>query len=427
VRDARRKAGAEIDFLQHTGQGLTVVFDDVPSVGTTALAFFVAAGSRDETPGEWGVAHLLEHLLFKGAGQWHARAIARMMDRMGSDINAFTTRNYTCFHARVLNQEALAAYRLLKTMVTDPWILEADVHREKNVVFEEMRESQDDPDDVLDDLLTQALYQDDSFTHDVLGSPGQLHGIDVARIRAFHQRYYRPDFMVLAISGGARDAVLNEAMQDFAAPVARTALPRRRRAPQVRISRTQRVQDWEQVRMGLAIPAPARYADQYASALVTAAILGGQNDSRLWQRLREDEGLVYTVGTQYTADFDFGDMSTYLAIAPEAVDRAMDALKEEFVRLAEVGPTVEELSQTAMALYTVMVMAQETPDARVMRLGRYGLDQVLPWDLDTVAAQLNAVPEDAVAALAASWTRWSDIASAWVGPAPQSPRWVQWG
>lgn len=349
------------------------------------------------------------------------------MDRLGSDINAFTTRDYTCFHARVLNPEAVTAYRLLKAMVTDAWILADDVQREKNVILEEMRESQDDPDDVLEELLTRALYQDDSFTHDVLGTPDHVRRVNVARIRAFYQRYYRPEYMVLAVSGGGRDAVLNEARRDFVGSGVQTALPRQRPAPVLQLTRTHQVQDLEQVRLGLAVSAPARYTTEYATALVATAILGGQNNSRLWQRLREEEGLVYTVGTQYTPDFDFGDMATYLAVAPDNVDRAMDALNEEFVRMAEAGPTHDELTQTCRALYTMLVMAHEDPDTRVMRLGRHGLDQVLPWDFDTVAAKLSEVQGDAVKALTRRWTHWSDVASAWVGPVPQSPRWVEWG
>ena len=147
------EGGSRIDFLEHLPSGLRVAYDDVPSVGTTAMAFFVAVGARDEKTTEWGMAHFLEHLVFKGAGLCNFREIARQMDRLGSEMNAFTTREYTCFYAKVLNGEAEAAYRLLCSLVREPWLKSQDIEREKNVVLEEIKESLDDPDDVVDTLL----------------------------------------------------------------------------------------------------------------------------------------------------------------------------------------------------------------------------------------------------------------------------------
>lgn len=395
---------------------MTVAFDDVASVGTTALAFFIAAGSRDETPQEWGVAHLLEHLVFKGAGDLDHRAIAREMDRLGADINAFTTRDYTCFYARVLDDEALNAYRLLSALVTDPWLKADDLAREQNVVLEEMRESQDDPDEVLDLLLTESLYPDPAFNHDILGTEDSLIAITPPDLRGFFARNYRPSNMVFAISGGARDAVLEAVQHDFRGSLGNSQLPRVRAVPDQRFARKRVAVDWEQLHIGLAVPAPGRYDPGYAAALMTAGILGGQNSSRLWQRLREEEGMVYGVSTQYGPDAEFGEMVTVLSLGPTRVRDALQALSDEVERLSAHGPDPVELERTRTALYTMLVMAQETPDTRVMRLGRCALDGKEPPRLTALREQMQQVDRNAVVEMARRWSVWERVAAAWAGP-----------
>ncbi len=405
-----------IDFLERLPSGLTVVYDDIPSVGTTALAFFIGVGSRDETPSQWGTAHLLEHMLFKGAGTLDQSAIARQMDKLGAEVNAFTTRDYTCFHARVLDSEAITAYRLLKVMVTEPWLRQDDLAREKNVVREEMRESQDDPDDVLDLLLTDALYSDLSYSHDVLGSLQSLDQIEARDLSAFFHQYYRPPRMVFAISGGARQQVLDLISRDFSASPVAEATPVVPFRPSWRFETRQTVADWEQLHIGLAVPAPARSHPSYYGALMAASILGGQNSSRLWQRLREEEGLVYTVGTQYTAEQGFGEMTTYLSVGPRQLVQSLEALGAELGRMGKQEPDAQEMESTRTSLFTILMMALEAPDSRVLRLGRYGLDQILPEPIELVRDRLGQVDAETVQALARRWSDMDQMAKAWAGP-----------
>lgn len=405
-----------IDCLKTLGSGLTVVYDDVPSVGTTALAFFVAVGSRDESPEDFGSAHLLEHLLFKGAGDWDYRAIAREMDHLGADVNAFTTRDYTCFYARVLDASAPRAYRLLATLVTRPWISASDLMREKSVVVEEIRESQDDADDVLDRLLTEASYQDPQYTHDILGTIKTLQGIHSDSLAAFFNRFYRPSNMVFAVSGGACDAVLQLVSLDFSKGAADSQLPHQRSQPHWRATERTLSTPWEQVHWGMAVPAPARYDSGYAAALVTASILAGQNSSRLWQRLREEEGLVYTVSAQYGPEEAFGDLSVYLSLGQGNMDRAARALWDELNQLIDKGPNGDELERTRASLYTMLVMGQETPDQRVMRLGRAGLDRRLAPNLATLKSQLEEVGSEAVRQCAQKFRMPGELATALAGP-----------
>jgi predicted Zn-dependent peptidase len=395
---------------------MTVTYDDVPSVGTTALAFFVGVGSRHESPAEWGHAHLLEHLVFKGAGSRDFRAIAEEMDRLGADVNAFTTREYTCYYARVLDREAVNAYRLLVDLVCEPWLTAQDLEREKNVVLEELRETRDDPDEVVDLLITEALYQDSAYTHDVLGTADTIRAATPESVRRFYQRYYQPNNMVFAVSGGAAPALVDLVSREFAGPTAATRLPLGFSAPASAMGERRLDLDWEQVRLALGVLAPGRYHPDYAATLVFSSILGGQNSSRLWQRLREEEGLVYTVAAQYQPDSGHGDLVISLGLSRENVVHAVQCVREEVERLAQEGPSEAELLHTRNALQTMWVMNQETPDARVMRLGRYALDQVLPPSQGVVQDALNAVSAHDVQEAARPWLRLEHVARAVAGP-----------
>ncbi|MCY0879816.1 MAG: pitrilysin family protein [Firmicutes bacterium] len=409
--------------MTHLASGLTVVYDDVPSVGTTALAFFVGVGSRHELPAQWGHAHLLEHLVFKGAGSRDFRAVAKEMDRLGADVNAFTTRDYTCYYARVLNREAINAYRLLVDLISAPWLRAADLEREKNVVLEELRETRDDPDEVVDLLITEALYDDVAYTHDVLGTPETIQATTTESLTTFYRQHYRSSNMVFAVSGGFAPHLVDMVSQEFSGSSGQTQLPRSDPPPPVKISERRLDADWEQVRLALAVRAPGRYHPAYAATLVFASILGGQNSSRLWQRLREEEGLVYSVSAQYQPESNFGDLVISLALARENVVRAMRCVREEVEQLATNGPSEEELVHTRNALQTMWMMNQEAPDARVMRLGRYALDQVLPPSIDAVQEALSRVSAADVRDAAAVWMSRDEVARVVAGPAAWDLQW----
>lgn len=361
---------------------------------------------------------MLEHLVFKGAGLRDNRTIAAQMDALGGDVNAFTTRDYTCFYAKVLDEKAHDAYQLLADLVSQPWLRGSDLAREKSVVEEEMRESLDDPDDVLDTLLTESLYEGDEYVHDILGSHDSLTAMSELLVQEFHRQYYQPANVVFAVSGGACQDLLEEVAGFRGADAGDGQGPRLRRPPQTRLKTQLANHQWEQVRLGLAGLAPRRYESEYGDALVAASLLGGQNTSRLWQRLREDEGLVYSVSTQYSAETDTGDVVTYLGTESTRLHRALRALYEEMEHLAAHGPSSDELARTVMYLQTLFVMNQETPDARVMRLGRYALD-------DRCAPQVRGFNESlanttiaGVQKQVADWIRPQNVALAIAGPVP---------
>lgn len=403
--------------------GLRVVWDDYGALGTTAIGYLVGAGSRHETPEQWGAAHFLEHAAFKGAGDWDAKAIAALMDELGGEINAFTTRDYTCFYAKVLAPLADAALDLLTALVSRPWLAPDDIVRERQVILEEMREARDDLADRCEEAYLSALYPLDSIAHDPLGTARHIRRVTASALTRFHQHWYHPANLVLAVSGEGASAIV-ERLDDRlpfrpgdAAPV-----PSRPGPPTPAPREVWVREPAEQVHMMVGVAAPPVDDPRYYAAVLLATILGGQNSSRLWQRLREEEGLAYSVSTSYSGYVDWGELSTYLAVQPASLSRALHLTGEELAILKREGPRSEELARAVVQVKTSLVFGLETPEGRMLRLGRAGLADRAPLSLSVLMDRFNRVSPGDIQALAQDlWDSSSNVAIAAVGALPKTP------
>lgn len=390
---------AAINYLTTLPSGMSVIWDDYGSLGTTAMAFYVRVGARDERPSQYGAAHFLEHAVFKGAGAWSARDIANIQDQLGGEINAFTTRDYTVYYAKVLASKASQALELLWTLISEPWLTDSDIGKERQVILEELLEAQDDLEDRSSELYMAAMFPDPTFHHDVLGTTDSLYEFNGHLIRNFHREFYFPANIVLVLSGDGVEA-LRERVQNFTWPFAVQGTYKPRKPvtvfPQIRILQ----QPGEQVHLTMGVPAPVLGDTRHDATVILSTILAGQNTSRLWQRLREDEGLVYIVSTSYSALQDWAELSIYMALSPRSVPRALQAVREEIQLLMQYPPSQQEREWALTQSETSMAFAMETPEGRMMRLGSYGIYGLLPSDPHDRLAQLERVNCDDVMILA---------------------------
>lgn len=374
--------------------------------GTSAVAVFVDVGSRDETMSQWGAAHFLEHMAFKGSGPYDAGEIAARSDRLGGEVNAFTTREYTCFYAKVLDGLVPQAFELLDTLVSDPWLKASDMQRERMVIREERREAEDDLDDRVEEAYLGTAFPDPSFSHEILGTDATLAAMTTESLRAFHRQWYAPRRRVIALSGqGARNLgknllarwgaagsgeVSGRPVPDFSPGTIRVSAP------------------GEQIHVMLGVKAPGLTDPAFFPAGMAASILGGQNTSRLWQRLREREALTYSVHCSYSAYPGFGDMAVNVVLHPDQYDRAMAVLFEEIDRLADGGVTSDEVEWARIQMESGLRFALETAEGRMLRVGRFGLLGLTPIDPERVAQLLADITPETVS----SWARtlWGDRA-----------------
>ncbi len=344
--------------------------------GSAAVAVFVAAGSRDERLREWGAAHLLEHLAFKGAGAFTIEALADRMDRLGGDVNAFTTREVTCYHAHCLAGDWDAAFELVWSLATAPHLEAEDLERERGVVEAEQREALNDPEDRAENAYLKALWGDHPVSREVLGSAASLRRMTVGGLSAFHARTYVPDRTLVVATGhwggpdpdAARARVLDR-MAAWA-PGGRPAAPAAGEPVAGGAERLTRVAG-DQAYVVIGWPAvPWHHPDAMIYRML-GIVLGGQNTSRLWQRIREQEGLAYQVGAGYSGHRDHGDLSLSAAVAANQVERVVTEMAAEWRGLTERPPTAAEMERAATQLKIGIVFQEESPEGRLHR--------VAPW------------------------------------------------
>ena len=381
--------------------GLRVVTEAMPGVRTATLGIWVGVGSRDETPTLSGASHFLEHLLFKGTRRRSALEISAALEAVGGEMNAFTGKEYTCYHARVLDDDLPLAIDVLADMVTDSTITADDVEAERDVILEEIAMNEDDPDDVVHSLASSLAWGTTPLGRPVAGEPHSIRTLSREQILRFYRRRYRPSTMVVAVAGNVdHDRVVAQVADAFGpflraagdaepvTPRARTTTTRFRRARGLVTRPT------EQANVVVALPGLKRGDDRRHALGVANAVLGGGMSSRLFQEIREKRGLAYSVysfGAHYA---DSGMLGVYAGCAPGKLRDVLKVVREELATYAERGPSLDELERGKGQLKGSVVLGLEDPASRMSRIGKADLLNGELASLDELLANIDAVTLD---------------------------------
>jgi predicted Zn-dependent peptidase len=382
--------------------GLAVVSEPMSDVGSVALGFWVGVGSRDEPPEAAGASHFLEHLLFKGTARRSAREIAEVIDAVGGEMNAFTAKDHTAFYVRVLVKDLEIALDVLSDIMWEPAFRPEEVEAERQVILEELLMRGDDPEDLVQELLAEALYPDHSLGREVLGSEETVRSMSADDLGRFHNERYRPGAMVLAAAGAIEHEAIVAAVEErFARSGRPSGGDRPIRTPPCSPAEpfVGHRRPTEQAHLALALPTVHRHhPDRFAIAQL-AHILGGGVSSRLFQEIRERRGLAYSVYAYRMSYDDAGAVVIYAGTAPNKAGEVLDVLADELARLRS-GVSDRELEVARGGLVGSMALGLEDSGARMSRIGRSLLvhGQVLP--VDEVVADYLAVTTDDVARVA---------------------------
>jgi predicted Zn-dependent peptidase len=386
----------------------------MPSVRSAALGFFVATGSRGETPGEAGLSHFLEHLLFRGTDRYASAEIDQLFDGMGAELNAGTDKESTAVYARMLDQHLPAAFDVMADMVWRPAFREVDPERE--VVLEEIAMYEDDPQDTVFDVLGEAVFGGHPLGRPIIGRAPVIRDTPVDVIADFHRHRYVPRSVVIAAAG----SVEHEAIVELASRTVREgdgAAPEPEPAPAdppatVRFLR----KDTEQCHVclgGLGLP---RGDDRRFAARVLDAIFGGLSSSRLFQAVREERGLAYSVYSFAGQYADTGQVGLYVGTRPDNLAEAMAVVGEELARLREAPATEEELVRARENVKARVVLGMESTGSRMHRLGGSLLFGLPLLETDEVMACIDAVSLDDMRALVDELWRPGALSAAGIGP-----------
>jgi predicted Zn-dependent peptidase len=386
--------------------GLQVLSEWMPGLRSASLGIWVRSGSVTETPADMGISHLLEHMVFKGTRHRGAREIAIVLERVGGSLDAYTTREHTSFQARVLDEHVDLALDVLGDLVLDPLLREEDLELEREVVLEEIATVEDTPDDLVFDLHAARLWEGHPYGYSILGSKDTVSGFRAADLHRVHSALYHPGNIVIAAAGNVdHDRLVDQIGSLFSgrarpSPAAQLppppAGPGRSGAEHMARASAQTHLVWGIRTFGHHDPR------RYALVLLSSAFGGGMS-SRLFQRVREELGLAYTVYSYQSFYHDAGTVGVYVGTRPESADKAQAVVQEELARLAAHGLTEVELGDAKGQLKGQIALSMESSSARLHRLAGVALYDEPYCSLEEVVARVERVRFEDVAALAESY------------------------
>ncbi|MGQ9559759.1 MAG: M16 family metallopeptidase [Candidatus Oleimicrobiaceae bacterium] len=379
--------------------GLRVVTEYMPAVRSVALGVWVEAGSREETPTSKGVSHFLEHMLFKGTSNRSARQIAEALEDVGGSLNAYTSKEFSCYSAHVLDEHVPLAVDVLADILQNSLLAEDDIEKEREVILREMDHSRETPEDVIFDYLYEDIYPGHPLGHQIYGEPATVRNLSREDLLAYLKTHYTRGRVVVAAAGNVRHEQLVELASRAFSQLPESSPPERH-APSEPPHGSIRVHACAQVHVCMGVRS-CSYADQRKFALlVLDTILGAGMSSRLFQRLREEHGAAYTIYS--FADFfrDTGLFGVYFATEPRRLELCMDLVLSEFRELAHNGLTADELQRAKSQLKGNLVLGLENTSSRMSRLAKLELYLRRFSTLSETLSQIEAVTVEEVHQLA---------------------------
>ena len=373
--------------------GIQVLTERMPGVRSAALGVWIARGSAHEDPSTMGSYHLLEHLVFKGTRGRSAQEIALALESLGGSLDAFTGREHTSFQARVLDEDVSEALDVLADLVLFPLLRREDLELEREVVLEEILTVQDTPDDLLFQRYGRALWDGHPYGQSILGTEETIPAIGLAQLRALHRADYRGGDISIAGAGRVdhEDMVgrIGRLFESVAAtndrPSIRKPTPRRG-GEELKIHR-----DTAQTHIVIGTDIPGRMDTRRYPLVLLAAAFGGGMSSRLFQKIREEMALAYSIYSFQSFYTLRGVSGVYVGTRPSCADRTVDAVLKEFSRISSAGLTREELEQTKRQVKGQIMLSLESPSARLYRLADVALFAERYRTLDELLAEVDAV------------------------------------
>lgn len=396
--------------------GLTLLTESMPHVRSVAMGIWLNTGSRQESPDHGGITHFIEHMVFKGTKTRSAEQIARSMDSIGGHLDAFTAKEMVCFNAVVLDQNLPAAMDVLSDMVQNPRFDPADINKERGVVLEEIKSEEDNPEYLLHEMFTQKFWKDHPLGRPILGTRRSVSEFARPAIERQFERFYTPNNMVISVAGHLQHArVLDLIEKRFGRmkkhPLRRGDVPP---ASSAHIALRDK-QSLEQAHFCMGVPAyPLGHERRYGAFLLNS-LLGGGMSSRLFQKIREQQGLVYSVFSELIPYRDAGGMMICAGTSMASIPKLIDSVLKEFRDLKENLITREELKRTKDQLKGSLMLGLESTGSRMSNLARQEMYFQRFLTLDQMRAKIDAVTAEEIRDIAREFFRQENISVSVLG------------
>jgi len=382
--------------------GLTLITESMPSVRSVAVGVWVKRGSRHEKPEVSGISHFIEHMVFKGTKTRSAERIASEVDSIGGFMDAFTAKEYASFHLKVLDQHLPLAVEILGDIVMNPAFDRAEMVKEKKVIFEEINMVEDTPDDLVMELLTEAFWPDHPLGRPILGTKKTVGRFRREDLASYFARVYHPANLVIAAAGHVEHRDVSSLVGRHFARLRPSPARGNGRAPSAVASTVTRSKsELEQVHVCLGVPAPHQgHPDRYASYVLNT-VLGGSMSSRLFQHVREQRGLVYSISSGIAAYSDAGLLSVYAGTSLDSIPEVIRLTLEELRRLRGERIPEEELRRAKDHMKGGLVLSLEGSVARMSHVARQEIHFGRQHPIEEILEGIENVTAEDVQALAA--------------------------
>ncbi|PLT31594.1 M16 family metallopeptidase [Peribacillus deserti] len=375
--------------------GVRIVLENIPTVRSVAIGIWIKTGSRNENPVNNGISHFLEHMFFKGTTTRSAREIAESFDSIGGHVNAFTSKEYTCYYAKVLDNHASYALEVLADMFFNSTFVEEELTKEKKVVYEEIKMYEDTPDDIVHDLLSKAVYENHPLGYPILGTEETLETFTGETLKQYIHDFYTPDNVVVSIAGNIDESFIKDAEKYFgeykggkgSGPVVKADFHQ---------NTLSRKKETEQAHVCLGFNGLPIGHEQVYSLVALNNILGGSMSSRLFQEVREQRGLAYSVYSYHSAYQENGLVTIYGGTGASQLDVLLETIQETLAKLKAEGITERELRNSKEQLKGSLMLSLESTNSRMSRNGKNELLLGRHRSLDEIVEEIDSVSEESV-------------------------------
>jgi predicted Zn-dependent peptidase len=390
--------------------GLRIVTEEVPSVRSAAVGIWVNVGSRDETPAVAGASHFLEHLLFKGTKRRSALEISSSIEAVGGEMNAFTSKEYTCFYARVIDTDLPMAIDVVSDLITSSIVSALDVDAERKVVLEEIAMRDDDPSDLVHDLYAETYYGDTQLGRPILGTVESIKSMSRNAVFNYYKKRYLPQDLVVAVAGNIKHKKVVEMVERA---LSADGFLDVKGAPQIRGNEGVRkakqtsvglmTRKTEQAHMFYGMEGVARHDERRFAMGILASALGGGMSSRLFQEIREKRGLAYSVYAYAQQFAGSGQIGFYAGCNPTKAIEVIEIIREVLHDVAEHGMTHEEINRAKGAVRGSLVLSQEDSGSRMSRIGKNEIVYGHVMGFDEILKEISSVTHEDVRKVASEF------------------------
>lgn len=396
--------------------GVRIVTEEMPYVRSVSLGIWIAAGSRDENTRNNGAAHFIEHMMFKGTEKRSAKEIAETLDAVGGQLNAFTSKEYTCYYAKVLDEYFDISLDLLADMFFNSSFKEEEIEKEKNVIIEEIKMYEDTPDELVHDFFAKTIWKGHALGRPVIGTTNIIKKMSRQDLLDFRDKFYSPKSIVVAVAGNIKHDAVVEKLAPLFGALNRRNKKRTYTPPKPQSSVFFKKKEMEQLHLCVGTPGLALDDEKGYILHVMNSVLGGGLSSRLFQEIREERGLAYSVYSYHSSYRDAGLFSIYAGLSRNNLDKVISIIGNEMKSFRAEGITQQELVRAKQQLTGSMHLGLENVSSRMSRLGKSELCLNRVVTVDEAVERISAVTLDDIREMAEKFFMTENIVVSSIGP-----------